>query len=216
MPAPLALPLAALGGYLLGSIPTGLLVARRRGIDLREYGSGKTGFTNTLRTLGVGPALVTVAVDIGKGALAVVLARTLFDDPWATALAGLCAVAGHNWTLFAGFRGGRGVATTFGAFLAMSPLAALAVFAAAGAVLATTRYVSLMSTVGVLSGFVVLAVLVTERAPAGLRLPAEYLLFGVLVTLLVELSHAENIRRLLAGTEPKLGQGGGRHRRSGA
>ncbi len=194
--------LGAAIGYLLGSIPTGVLVGRFYGVDPRDYGSGKTGFTNALRSLGTAPALLVVAVDVAKGAAAVLAGSLLLDDPWATALGGVAAVAGHNWPVFAGFRGGRGVATAFGAFVAMTPVALL-ILLGAGAVLAATRYVSLMSITGVGLGFIVLVVLVT----AGV-LPAEYLFFGVLVTAFVELSHVGNIRRLLAGTEPKIGQGG--------
>lgn len=187
-------------GYLLGSIPTGVLVGRLCGVELRDQGSGKTGFTNALRSLGTAPALLVVAVDVAKGATPVLVGSLLLDDPWATALGGVAAVAGHNWPVFAGFRGGRGVATAFGAFVAMTPVALL-ILLGAGAVLAATRYVSLMSITGVGLGFIVLVVLVA----AGV-LPAEYLLFGVLVTAFVELSHVGNIRRLLAGTEPKIGQ----------
>ena len=201
----------ALIGYLIGSVPVGLLVGRRYGIDVRDYGSGKTGFTNALRSLGLAPAMLVMAGDVAKGIAPVLIGRVLFDDPWATALAGAAAIAGHNRPLFAGFRGGRGVATAFGAFLAMSPLAALLLAGAGGAVLATTRYVSLMSVTGVLAGFLVLVALVLT----GL-LPAEYLAFGVLATAFVELSHLGNIRRLLAGTEPKIGQGGAPRGQGGA
>jgi glycerol-3-phosphate acyltransferase PlsY len=199
-------PLGALIGYLFGSIPVGLLVGRLAGVDdVRKYGSGKTGFTNALRTVGPKWALLVVLLDVAKGALPVLAGRFLLDDPWAAALAGVAAVAGHNWPLFAGFRGGRGVATSFGAFIAIAPVAALAVGVFAAVVLAIWRYASLMSIVGVFVGFVVLVVLVLT----GWNEP-EHLLFGVLVMLFVELSHLSNIRRLLSGTEPKLGQGGQR------
>lgn len=202
---------AAVIGYLLGSIPTGLLMGRLHGIDVRDYGSGKTGFTNALRLLGLRAAALVMAVDVAKGAAPVLIGHFLFDEPWAAALGGIAAVAGHTWPVFAGFRGGRGVATTFGAFFAMAPLAALPLLAVAGAVLAATRYVSLMSVAAVATGFVSLVALVA----AGM-LPAEYLLFGVLAFLSVELSHVGNMRRLLAGTEPKIGQGGAPRGESGA
>lgn len=193
-------------GYLLGAVPMGLLVGRLvRGIDVREYGSGKTGFTNVLRTVGPIPAILVVAFDVAKGALPVVLARLVFGDPLAAALGGTAAVIGHTWPVFAGFRGGRGVATAFGAFVAVAPLVAVVVLGASLAVLAVTRYVSLMSVLGVLAGFLALAALVR----AGV-VEAEYLLFGLLVMLSVELNHLGNIRRLLHGTEPKLGRGGAR------
>lgn len=195
--------IGALAGYLLGSISPGLLVGRLYGIDVRDYGSGKTGFTNTLRAVGVVPAAVVIVADIGKGTVAVLIGSLLLDDPWAAALGGVAVVVGHNWPLFAGFRGGRGVATAFGAFLAMDPVAALILLVVAGGVLAATRYMSLVSVVGVFAGLIALSVRVGMEA-----LPREYLLFGVLVTVLVELNHIGNMRRLLTGTEPKLGQGG--------
>ena len=196
--------LAGALGYLLGSIPSGVLIGRlATGRDVRASGSGKSGFTNTLRAAGIGAALVVLAADTAKGALAVVAGLLLVDDPWAAAAGGLCAVAGHNWPVFAGFRGGRGVATSLGAFGAMAPPAALAVAAFGLLLLAATRYVSVTSMASTAAGFVVLVALVL----AG-RLPEAYLLFAVGAAAAVELSHVENLRRLLAGTEPKLGHGG--------
>ena len=191
-------------GYVVGSIQPGIIVGRLvRGVDIREYGSGKTGFTNTLRTLGLVPALVVVFGDVAKGAVPVLVGHYLAGSDLAAALGGVGAVVGHTWPVFAGFRGGRGVATSFGAFFAMAPLPATAAILAGLAVLAVTRYVSLMSMLGVALGLGVMAWLVM-----GGRMPAEYLVFGVIVTLSVELNHLSNLRRLLSGTEPKLGQGG--------
>jgi acyl phosphate:glycerol-3-phosphate acyltransferase len=191
-------------GYVLGSIQPGLIVGRLwRGVDVREYGSGKTGFTNTLRTLGLVPALIVVAGDIGKGAIPVLIGHLVFDSSWAATLGGVGAVIGHTWPVFAGFRGGRGVATSFGAFLAMAPLAAIAAIIAGLAILGITRYVSLMSMIGVALGLAVMVLFVYLG-----RLSPEYLVFGVVVTASVELNHLSNLRRLLSGTEPKLGQGG--------
>jgi len=191
-------------GYVLGSIQPGLIVGRLwRGVDVREYGSGKTGFTNTLRTLGLVPALIVVAGDIGKGVIPVLVGHFVFGSSWAATLGGVGAVIGHTWPVFAGFRGGRGVATSFGAFLAMAPLAATAAILAGLAILAVTRYVSLMSMIGVALGLAVMVVFVYLG-----RLSPEYLVFGVVVTASVELNHLSNLRRLLSGTEPKLGQGG--------
>ncbi len=194
-------------GYLLGGIPFGLIVGRLAGIgDVRQYGSGKTGFTNSLRAMGVKWALIVVLGDAAKGGLAVVLARLLFDEPAAAALAGAAAVFGHVFPVFAGFRGGRGVATAFGAFFAVSPVVALIVLVASLAVLALFRYASLMSVTGVFVGFLVLGVMWAADRVDG----TYFLLFAIPTMTLVELSHTGNIRRLLAGTEPKLGQGGGR------
>lgn len=198
-------------GYLFGSIPTGLLVGKLSGIpDVREYGSGKTGFTNSLRVMGIRWSIVVVSVDIGKGAAAVLIGRYLLDEPWAAALAGVLAVVGHQFPVFAGFRGGRGVATIFGAFVAMvPPIAAIAVAVFGITVLLIWRYASLMSVLGTAAGgaLLLLLILIGETA-------REYLIFGLVAVAAVELSHLGNIRRLLAGTEPKLGQGG--ERRSGA
>ena len=194
---------AALAGYLCGSIPSGVLVGRVvTGRDVRESGSGKSGFTNTLRSAGVVAALVVLAADTAKGALPVVLGRVVFDDPWAAAVGGLLAVAGHNWPLFAGFRGGRGVATSLGAFAAIAPGPALAVFALGVVVLAATRYVSVTSMAATAAGFAAIVALVLTG-----RLQEPYLLFAVGAAATVELSHLGNLRRLLAGTEPKLGHG---------
>jgi glycerol-3-phosphate acyltransferase PlsY len=195
-------------GYLLGSIPTGLIVGRIAGAgDVRDYGSGKTGFTNSLRILGVKWAILVVLVDVGKGSAAVLIGRFVFDEPMAAALAGVAVVLGHTFPLFAGFRGGRGVATAFGGFLAVSPLAAAVVLTFALIVLAIFRYASVMSIVGVFVGFLVIVALVLAD-----RAPQPYLLFASLTMLAIEFNHVANIKRLLAGTEPKLGQKGGQRR----
>ena len=116
----MSLVLAALLGYLLGAIPVGLIIGRlARGIDLREFGSHRTGATNALRILGLRAAALVFLLDVGKGVAAVILARLLFaDDPlveWAAAVAGFAALVGHNWSIFIRFTGGRGVATSAGA-----------------------------------------------------------------------------------------------------
>ncbi len=103
---------AGAAGYLLGSVPTGYVMGRLlRGIDVRDYGSGKTGGTNTLRTLGLRVAVFVTVVDIAKGAVAVLIARAISDEPYVQTVAGLAAVAGHVWPVYVGFRGGRGVGT---------------------------------------------------------------------------------------------------------
>lgn len=200
--------LMLVGGYLLGSIPSGLIVSRvYRGVDVRDQGSGKTGFTNTLRSLGLGAAVVVLVADVLKGALPVLIARAVFDDPWAATLTGVAAVIGHTFPVFAGFRGGRGVATAFGGLLAIalwpSLWLALVVLLAGGAALAVTRYVSVMSMTATAVAFVliVISVAIGWLAP-------HYLLFGAAATLAIELNHLPNMRRLLQGVEPKLGQGG--------
>ena len=196
--------LMVVGGYLLGSIPFGLIVSRvYRGVDVRDQGSGKTGFTNTLRSLGLGAALVVLTADVAKGAAPVLVARLVFDDPWAATLSGVAAMIGATFPVFAGFRGGRGVATAFGAFAAFAPGAALAVLVGGGAVLAITRYVSVMSMAATGLAFVV----IVASVAAGWLAP-HYLVFGAAATLAIQLNHLPNIRRLLRGAEPKVGQGG--------
>ena len=196
--------LVALAGYALGSIPSGVLVGRvYRGMDVRDYGSGKTGFTNTLRSLGWGAALIVALADAAKGAAPVLAGRLLFDDPWAAALGGVAAIAGHAFPVFAGFRGGRGVATAFGAFFAIAPIAGLLLLAGCAALLAVTRYASLTSVAGTAAGFVGLVALVVLGGH-----DAQYLLFAAAAAAAIQLGHLGNMRRLLDGAEPKLGQGG--------
>jgi glycerol-3-phosphate acyltransferase PlsY len=191
-------------GYVMGSLPWGLIVGYiwlRR--DIRDSGSGKTGTTNVLRTAGKIPAALVAVLDIAKGAVPALVGRYVFDNDGA-AVAGACAaVIGHVWPVFAGFRGGRGVASTYGGVLGLAPLVSLG-FPIIGAVLiASTRYVSVMSVVGV----PVCAALIAVAAALGWT-EWEYVLFAVFATILVEYKHIPNIQRLRAGTEPKIGQGG--------
>jgi acyl phosphate:glycerol-3-phosphate acyltransferase len=205
MDLPVAILVGVIVGYLVGGTPFGIIVGRIAGApDLRAHGSGKTGFTNSLRLMGKRWALLVVAGDIAKGAAVVLFARVVLDEPWAAALAGVAAVLGHIFPLFAGFRGGRGVATAFGAFLAVSPVGALVVVTFSLVVLLIWRYASLMSVTGVFVGFLVTAALVATEF-----LPRPYIVFALLTMLAVELMHIGNIRRLYRGTEPKLGEGGG-------
>jgi glycerol-3-phosphate acyltransferase PlsY len=198
--------LAALLGYVLGAIPFGLLVGRlTRGIDLREYGSHRTGATNALRTLGLRAAALVFLLDVGKGVAAVVLSRMLLaDDPqveWAAAVAGFAAIVGHNWSVFIRFTGGRGVATSAGALGAMSPWTILLLAPIVIGIIWRSRYVSLGSVTGGLSAPVITAVL---WALGAATLPA--IAYAAASGLLVTVAHADNIARLRAGTERKIGQ----------
>jgi glycerol-3-phosphate acyltransferase PlsY len=196
----------ALIGYLLGSLPMGLVMGRlARGIDIREYGSGKTGFTNALRTIGLRASLPVLVVDMAKGALTVVIARALSDNAYVQTVGGLAAVAGHDWPLFAGFRGGRGVTTSFGVLMGMNPLVGLGLIPVGIAIGLVTRYMSVMS----ISGAVLATGVLIGLAVAGV-LPAAYAVYAGLAGALVIVLHRENIERLLAGTEPKIGRGGER------
>jgi glycerol-3-phosphate acyltransferase PlsY len=188
---------AALIGYLLGSIPVGFLVAKARGIDIRKYGSGATGGTNVLRTLGAWPAVLTGICDIGKGVLAAYVGSRLGGD-WGYALGGLGALVGHSYPVWLKFKGGKSVATGAGSLLTHHPLAFLAGAAAAIATIIPTRYVSLGSLVGafVYPGIVILS-------PDSTRAD-KVLAFGA--ALVVYVRHWENMKRLAAGTENKFGQ----------
>lgn len=203
---------AALAGYLLGAIPSGVIVSRLFGAgDPRAAGSGKTGTTNILRTAGPGAAACVLLLDVGKGVAAVLLARYLwfggsganFDTlrSIAEAIAGFAALLGHNYSVFIGFKGGRGVATGAGTMIAILPLAfVFGVIAFVGAI-AITRYVSLGSILGAAFSAIAAVVLAaTGHAPVA---AAVYLVVGATFIIV---SHADNIRRLLSGTERKLGQ----------
>lgn len=194
----------AVGGYLLGSIPFGLLMGKLvKGVDIRDYGSGKTGMTNTLRTLGKGPAIAVFVLDLLKGAAPVLLAKLLVDDARVEVAGALAAIAGHDWPVYAGFRGGRGVSSSFGALLAMVPVVGLIAPVFGGILLYQFRYVSLTSIAGaILAAGMVVALAFTNRVPDA------YAVFAVIAGPLIILLHHENIQRLLAGVEPKLGQGG--------
>jgi glycerol-3-phosphate acyltransferase PlsY len=194
--------LAAVVGYLLGSIPFGLIVTRLYGSgDVREYGSGKTGFTNTLRVMGLKRSLPVFVGDFGKGLAAVLLPLLWTDDPWARATGGVAAIAGHVWPVFAGFRGGRGVLAGAGALFGLNPLAALLAVPVFAATVAATRYVSLGSISCAFAAailFVALAALDMHSWP--------YAAAAVVGAALIIALHHDNIGRLLAGTERKLGQ----------
>jgi glycerol-3-phosphate acyltransferase PlsY len=198
----------AIGGYFLGSIPSGLIVGRVvKGVDIRDYGSGKTGMTNTLRTLGPRAAAVVFIMDLLKGALPVLIAKLIAPDAWFQVWAALGAIIGHDFPVFAGFRGGRGVATSFGATAAMMPLLAIFMPFIAGLILFPFRYVSLMSILGtVVTAVIIIALAATERVPGA------YAVFAVVAATLIVVLHRENIARLRAGTEPKFGQGGDRRK----
>lgn len=198
--------LAAIVGYLLGAVPFGLIIGRlTRGVDLRQHGSHRTGATNALRTLGARAAAAVFALDLAKGVAAVLLARVLFaDDPlveWTAATAGFAAIVGHNWSAFIGFTGGRGVATSAGALGAMSPWTLLVVAPIVIGIVWRTRYVSLGSITGALLAAVTTALLAVAGA-AGVAAIAYALASGLLVTG----AHADNIARLRAGTERKIGE----------
>lgn len=206
MDLPAAPVLAALGamGYALGSVSPGHLIGRRYGrVDLREVGSGSTGATNALRTLGVGAGLAVALADIAKGALAVWLAGLLVGTGEGQAAAALGAVAGHCWPIGLRGRGGRGMTPAVGATLLIVPQVAPIALAAFVGGVALTRIVSVGSLAAVsltVAGYLALVTLGALRFSAA----ALALLCGT--ALIVFVRHAANIRRLLAGREPRLGE----------
>jgi glycerol-3-phosphate acyltransferase PlsY len=191
-----------LTAYLLGSIPFGVLVARARGgVDLRRVGSGNIGATNVLRAVGKGAAALTLLGDIGKGAIAVGLGRWFGVSPTVLAMIGLAAVLGHLLPLFGGFRGGKGVATTFGVVLAAMPAVGGLVVLIWLAVAGIWRYSSLAAFVAS-AALPVLAWWLDGRPPM--------MALGGTLLLIVLVRHRENIVRLWRGTEGKIGQKAGR------
>lgn len=184
-------------GYLLGSVPTGLLAGRARGVDVRRSGSGNIGMANVLRTVGKGAAVFTMVGDMLKGFLPVLAARLLTDNNWVVAAVALAAVAGHCWPLFLGFKGGKGVATGAGASIALAPVVGLVLFAVWWGVVFVSRYTSLGAIVTMVAGPI--AFLLTGQ-------PAPYVLYTVVGGALVLWRHRENARALLAGTERKIGE----------
>jgi glycerol-3-phosphate acyltransferase PlsY len=195
--APLTLLVLAGLGYLLGSVPFGLLLTRAAGLgDIRRIGSGNIGATNVLRTGHKGLAGATLLLDAAKGAAAVNLGLLAASDA-GVFVAGLAAVLGHMFPVWLGWRGGKGVATGFGVLIAASPVVGLAAGVVWLAVAFTTRF----SSAGALAAFAVAPVLA-----AGLHQPVWIILLAVSVALLVWLRHRANISRLLNGTEPRIGQ----------
>lgn len=193
----------AVAAYLLGSIPSGLLIGRLVfGVDVREYGSRRTGATNVLRTLGTKAAVAALLMDIGKGIAAVALARVILpESPWAHVLAAFLAAAGHNWPIFVGFRGGRGVVVSAAALIVLKPEIFLFITVVSSTVVWRTRYVSLGSVVGAL-----LSPLAGIFFYLRGEMPLAYLIFTIIGAVLVVSSHKDNITRLMAGTENRLGQ----------
>ncbi|GAF65310.1 glycerol-3-phosphate 1-O-acyltransferase PlsY [Alkalihalobacillus trypoxylicola] len=191
-------------GYLLGSISFSYLIAKKiKKVDIRQHGSGNAGATNTLRVLGVGPAVAVLILDILKGIIAVIIASLLApnDLGWYPAMAGLAAILGHNWPIFFRFKGGKGVATTIGvlAFLVFLPSLIAGVIAIASIFL--TKYVSLGSLL-----FVILTPVTTFLLLNTLNIPSSYFILTFIVALLSLWRHRTNVVRIFNGTENKIGK----------
>jgi len=199
-------------GYLLGSIPFGVLISRRTAkVDVRQYGSGKIGVTNVLRTAGKKAATMVLVLDLLKGVLAVVFAGLIVSRGYlvvggfglgvlvAQVTAALAAIAGHNWSVFLRFHGGRGVATFFGGLIALCPVAAIfggeILIIGAG----LTRFVSLGSIAGAVGAYAILVPLTIMHG-----FPIEYLAYALIGAVAIIVMHRDNIARLMSGKERKL------------
>lgn len=183
--------------YFLGSIPWAYLIAKAtKGIDIRQHGSGNVGFTNALRTIGKGPAVMVLIGDIGKGIVAVLIAKH-FGTPLIATLAGLMVVMGHNYPIFLSFKGGKGGAAGFGALLALLPFEAMWAVAVWILTVFFTRYVSLGTILGAFSVPITTLFFHPE---------IHYIVFSFLGATFVIGKHYSNISRLLKGKERKIGQ----------
>jgi glycerol-3-phosphate acyltransferase PlsY len=200
--------------YLIGSIPTGYFAGKLlKRIDVRNYGSGATGATNVLRTLGQGPFLVVLLADALKGYVPVLVTWYVFESHDLQVAAGLAALIGHDFPVFIRFRGGRGVATSFGVDAALGLHVGLGVVAVGAFIMLAFRYMSLMSIVTVPLGglaFFLLAIFNVENVAGVEQYTYSQAMFGLFATVFVVARHHGNIRRLIRGTEPKIGEGGSR------
>jgi acyl phosphate:glycerol-3-phosphate acyltransferase len=207
--------LVVLLAYLFGSFPTGYLAGKLlKGIDIREVGSGSTGATNVLRTLGKVPGAFVLLIDALKGVLSINLVYALCNvsysenlipptvnievwQPYLVTLAGLAALLGHSKSIFLGFTGGKSVATGVGLLLAISWQVGLSTIGVFAVVIAISRIVSLSSITGAVAVSILMVIF---------KQPLPYILFGIAGGLYVVIRHRSNIERLIAGTESKIGQ----------
>ena len=193
---------AAVVGYLIGAIPSGVIVGRMRGVDPRGSGSGRTGTTNALRALGPRWAAAVAAMDVAKGIIAVLVGAAVASSEWGGPVGGVAAVIGHVRSVFIGFGGGRGVATGGGALLVLVPLGILVALVEMGIIVWRTRLVSL----GSLMAAVTVPLAAAALYAAG-WIGIEPLVGAAAIGVVVVIAHADNIARLRAGTERRLGRG---------
>ena len=190
----------AVASYFLGSIPTGFLWSKARGIDIRKVGSGNIGATNVMRALGKGPGLAVLLLDVAKGFLPVYVTPRIFPSVGPTALQINCCIfviAGHNWTCWLKFKGGKGVATSSGALLAFLPIPFLCAFGVWAIIFAISRYVSLASIGAAVAMPVATWFLAKDKT---------LFIFTVILAAVIIYKHKSNIQRLLAGTENRIGR----------
>lgn len=200
--------LFVLSAYLFGSLPTGYLIGKYiRGIDIREHGSGSTGATNVLRTMGKKAGISVLLIDVGKGAFAVALIRLFYRyypdtlpldwKPWLIIITALAAILGHSRSIWLNFTGGKSVATGIGVVFLVNPWMALGTLATFGITIGISRIVSLSSIAGAIA-VIILAILLQQPLP--------YIVFASVAGGYVIIRHRTNIQRILAGEEPRVGQ----------
>ncbi len=185
-------------GYFIGTIPTGYLVAKARGVNIQQAGSGNIGATNVLRTLGILPAVIVAMADPLKGAVATLVPTLVGVGTWGVALVGLATVLGNNFNVLLGLRGGKGIATSIGVFLVIDPLITAMCVALGLFTIVISRTVSLGSLVGLFS----LPLFILAKG----NFPVANLVLALALTSLAVVRHRDNIRRLLNGTERRLGE----------
>ena len=190
-------------GYLIGSVSFGLIIGRVvKGIDIREYGSGSTGATNVMRTCGVFWGITALVLDMMKAAVPIAFAVHVYSTPlYVHPFIGISAILGHVRPIFTGFHGGKGIASGWASLIVLSPWSGLAAIMFAAPVMGATRYVSLGSMVGSTAGAWTLIILSMFG-----YCPSNYSIFGLVGWLATIYLHKENIKRLIEGTEHKMGQ----------
>jgi glycerol-3-phosphate acyltransferase PlsY len=185
-----------IASFILGSIPFGIIIAKAKGVDLKKVGSRNIGATNVLRSLGKWPAALTLLGDVLKGTAAVAIGRYFGVEPVYEGFVGLSAILGHNFSIFLGFRGGKGVATSLGVLGIYSPQTALFTFIIWLMVVMFTKYSSLGALVSF--GLLPINVLLFDSK--------EKLFTAILITILIFIRHKDNIQRFIKGTERRMGQ----------
>ncbi len=194
--------LSIIFGYFLGAISFSYIIAKKiKKVDIRQHGSGNAGATNTLRVLGVGPAIAVLLLDVAKGIIPVLVALYFVGPGYAPVLAGLAAIIGHNWPIYYGFRGGKGVATTIGVLATLVFYPALIAGVIAILAIAIFRYVSLGSLL-----FVLLTFVFTYLFLDNYQYPDAYFYLTCLVAILSFFRHQANVVRIIQGTESKIGK----------
>ncbi|RYG70116.1 glycerol-3-phosphate 1-O-acyltransferase [bacterium] len=190
--------LALLLSFFIGAIPFGVLIGKMRGVDVRAAGSGNIGATNVWRVLGPKAGTAAFVLDVLKGVAGPLIARALVpNEPVFTAICAVCSVLGHNFSPFIGFKGGKGISTSLGALFGLMPWVALIDFAIWGVVLAVTRRVSVASMTVCIT-LPILAFFWKEPTPN--------LVVAIFLGIMVFIKHIPNLKRVIAGTEPKVGQ----------